>query len=125
MEETKKYNKELLQKKCVSKSLEGMNDVRRVIVMVKYAAKRSGSRFVMVRDGWKLLVVNNLMYSSGALTWYEKEYDELERMQGEMGRWIWGCKLYVKNELVCGETRWRSFKEREVEAKIKWLIIFQ
>ena len=73
-----------------------MNDVRGVIVMVKYPAKRSGSRFVMVRDGWKLLVVNNLMYSSGALTWYEKEYDELERMKGEMGRWIWGCKLYVK-----------------------------
>ena len=67
-------------------------------------------------------MLNKPMYCAGALTWYEKEYDELERMQREMGRWIWGCKLYVKNELVQGETGWSSFREREVKAKIKWLV---
>ena len=38
----------------------------------------------------------------------------------EMGRWIWGCKIYVKNELVHDETGWSSFKEREYKVKIKW-----
>ena len=34
-------------------------------------------------------------------------------MQREMGRWIWGCKVYIKNELILDETGWSSFKERE------------
>ena len=71
---------------------ERMKDTRGVIGMVKYVAKRSGSRFVVGREGWKSLVVNKLMYGVGALSWYEKECEE-------MGRWIWGCKMYVNNEL--------------------------
>ena len=55
--------------------------------------------FVLGREGWKSLVVNKLMYGAGALY--------------EVGRWIWECKLNVKNELVCGETGWSSFKERQ------------
>ena len=66
--------------------------------------------------------MNKLMYGAGALSWYEKECDELEILQREMGRRIWGCKMYVKNELVRGETRWSSFKEREAKAKIKWFV---
>ena len=38
---------------------ERMKDARGVIGMVKYSAKRSGSRFVVGRDGWKSLVVNS------------------------------------------------------------------
>ena len=72
----------------------------------------------MEREGWKSLVVNKLTYGAGALTWYEKECDKLEIMQREMGRWLWGCKTNVKNELVRGETGWSSFKEREEELNI-------
>ena len=85
---------------------ERMKDARGVIGMVKYAAKRSGSRFV---EGWKSLVVNKLMYGAGAMSWCEKECEELEIFQREMGRWLWGCKMYVKNELVHGKTRWSSY----------------
>ena len=38
----------------------------------------------MRREGFKSLVVNKLMYDARALTWYEKECDELEIMQREM-----------------------------------------
>ena len=59
---------------------------------------------------------------AGALSWYEKEYEELDILQREIGRWIWGCKMYVKNKLVRGETGWSSFKEKAAKAKIKWFV---
>ena len=71
-----------------------LKNARGVIGTVKNAAKRS--RFIVGREGWKLLVVNKFMYSVGTITCYEKECDELERMQREMGRWLWGCRLYLK-----------------------------
>ena len=40
--------------------------------MVKYAAARSGSKYVVDREGWKGMVVNKLMYGYGALAWYQK-----------------------------------------------------
>ena len=33
-----------------------------VLGMVKYAATRSGSKYVVGREGWKSMVVNKLMY---------------------------------------------------------------
>ena len=46
--------------------------------MVKYAAAKSGSKYVVGRERWKGMVVNKLMYGFGALAWYEKECDDLE-----------------------------------------------
>ena len=43
-------------------------------------------------------------------------------MQRVTGRWLWRCKLNVKNELVHKETGWSSFKERKVKANIKCLV---
>ena len=93
-----------------------MKDANRVIGMVKYAAKRSGSRFVIGREGWKSMVVSKLMYGAGALAWYQAECDDLEVLQNEMGRWIWGVRTNVRNELVRGETGFSTFQEREAKA---------
>ena len=38
-----------------------MVDANRVLGMVKYAAARSGSKYVVGREGWKRMVVNRLM----------------------------------------------------------------
>ena len=46
-----------------------MVDANRVLGMVKYAAARSGSKYVVGREGWKGMVVNKLMYRCGALVW--------------------------------------------------------
>ena len=46
-----------------------MRDTNGVLSMVKFAASRSGSKFVIVREGCKGLVVNKLMYGCGALVW--------------------------------------------------------
>ena len=54
-----------------------MVDVNGVLGMVKYAAVRSGSKYVVGREGWKGMVVNNLMYGFGALSWYQQECDDL------------------------------------------------
>ena len=40
-----------------------------VIGTVKDAATRSGSRYVVDREGWKSMVVNKLMYGCDALAW--------------------------------------------------------
>ena len=59
-----------------------------VLGMVKYAAARSGSKYVVGREGWKSMVVNKLMYGCGALAWYQEECDDLEVRQNGMGRWL-------------------------------------
>ena len=55
-----------------------MVDANGVFVMVKYAAARSGSKYVVVREGWKNMVVNKLMYGRRTLVWYQYDYDDLE-----------------------------------------------
>ena len=52
-----------------------MVDANRVLGMVKYAAARSGSKYVVGTEGWKSMVVNKLMY--GALVRYRHECDNL------------------------------------------------
>ena len=52
-----------------------MVDANGVLGMVKYAAARSGSKYVVGREGWKCMVVNKLMYGCGASAWYQKEWN--------------------------------------------------
>ena len=47
-----------------------MKEANGLIGIVKYAAKRSESKYVIVREGWKTMIVSKLMYGSGALSWY-------------------------------------------------------
>ena len=49
-----------------------MEDANGVLGMVKYAASRSGSKYVVGREGWKGMVVNKLMCVCRALSWYKK-----------------------------------------------------
>ena len=92
-----------------------MKEANKVLGMVKFAAGRSGSRYVIGREGWKSVVVSKLMYGCGALAWYQHECNDLEVIQNEMGRWLWSV-TNVRNELVRGETGWSTFEEREVKA---------
>ena len=47
-----------------------------VLGMVKFAASRSGSKFLIGREGWKGMVVNKLMYGCGALVWSQTECND-------------------------------------------------
>ena len=46
-----------------------MKEANGLIGMVKYAAERSGSKYVIGREGWKTMIVSKLMYRCGALAW--------------------------------------------------------
>ena len=85
-----------------------MKDANGMIGMVKYAAERSGSKYVIGREGWKTMIVSKLMYGCGALAWYQRECDDLEVIQNGFGRWLWEVGN-VRNELVRGESGWSSF----------------
>ena len=80
-------------------------DANGVLGMVKYAAARSGIKYVVGREGWESMVVNRLMYGCGALyiVWYQHECDDLEIRQNGMGWWFWDVGN-VRNELIRGET---------------------
>jgi hypothetical protein len=93
----------------------------RIEGMVKFAAKRSGSKFVVGREGWKSLVVPRLMYAAGAVNWKEVERQKLEKMQMAFGRWMWGFHKSVRNGIVHGESGWSSFEERESKAKLGYV----
>ena len=47
-----------------------MKETNGLIGMVKYAAERSGRKYVIGREGWKTMIVSKLMYVCGALAWY-------------------------------------------------------
>ena len=64
-----------------------MVDGNGVLGMVKYTAARSGSTYAVGREEWKSMVVNKIMYGSGALVWYLHVCDDLEVRQNGMGRW--------------------------------------
>ena len=55
-----------------------MKETNGLIGMVKYAAERSGSKYVIGREVWKTMIVSKLMYGCGTLTWYQRECDDLE-----------------------------------------------
>ena len=62
-----------------------MKESNSVLGMVKFAASRAGSKFVIGREGWKGLVVNKLMYGCGALVCSQAECNDLAVKQNEMG----------------------------------------
>ena len=45
-------------------------DANGVLGIVKYAAARLGSKYVVGREGWKSMVESKIMYGCGALVWY-------------------------------------------------------
>ena len=98
-----------------------MKEENGLIGMVKYAAERSGSKYVIGREGWKTLIVSQLMYGYGTLAWYQRECDDLEVIQNSFGRWLWEVGN-VWNELVRSESRWSLFAEREVKCIVDWLL---
>ena len=92
-----------------------------VLGMIKFTSNRSGSRFIVGREGWKGIVVSKLMFGCGALAWFQSECNALDVMQNEMGRWLWQLEN-VRNELIRGETGWSTFSEREAKAVSDWLL---
>ena len=48
-----------------------MKESNGLIGMVRYAAERSGSKYVIGTEGWKTMIVSKLMYGFGALAWYQ------------------------------------------------------
>ena len=84
--------------------------------MVKYEAERSGSKYVVGREGWKTMIVSKLIYGCGALAWYHRDCGDLYVIQNGFGMWLWEVGK-VWNELVRGESGWSSF----TEGKMKWI----
>ena len=95
-----------------------MKEAKGLIGMVKYAAERSGSKYVIGREGWKTMIVSKLMYECGALAWYQRECDYLEVIQNGFGRWLWE----VGNVRNHGESGCSLFSEREVKCNVDWLL---
>ena len=44
-----------------------MKEANGLIGMVKYAAERSGSKYVIGMEGWKTMIVSKLMYGCGGI----------------------------------------------------------
>ena len=65
-------------KNCGFKSMGDRMKKNRLMGMVKYAAERSGSKYVIGREGWTTMIVIKLMYGCGAPAWYQRECDDLE-----------------------------------------------
>ena len=41
------------------------------------------------REGWKTMIVSKMMHGCGALTWYQRECEDLEVIQNGFRRWLW------------------------------------
>ena len=49
-----------------------MKEANGLMRMVKYAAERSGSKYVIGKEGWKTMILSKLMYGCGARAWYQR-----------------------------------------------------
>ena len=49
--------------------IEWKKQLNGLIGMVKYAAERSGSKYVIGREGWKTMILSRLLYGCGALAY--------------------------------------------------------
>ena len=96
---------------------ESLKRVGNLTGMIKYAAKRSGSRFVVGREGWKSLVVGRFMYGVAAVGWTAVERNKAEALQKKFGRSMWRVETSVRSSVVHGETAWSSFWEREAKLR--------
>ena len=76
-----------------------MKEANSVLDMVKFVASRSGSKYVIGREGLKGFLVNKLMCGCGALVWSQHKCNDLEVKQNEMGRWLWDV-VDAKNKLI-------------------------
>ena len=94
--------------KCMG---DRMKEANGLIGIVKYAAERSGSKYVIGGERWKTVIVSKLMYGCGSLAWYQRECDDLEVIQNGFGRWLWEVGK-IRNELVRDESGWSSFAKR-------------
>ncbi|ELU11455.1 hypothetical protein CAPTEDRAFT_193859 [Capitella teleta] len=104
------------------RSLTGRVEMcHRVAGLVKFAAKRSGSRFLIGREGWKSGVVSRIMYGGGALVWMVEERNRLEKEQTAFGRWLWKAHPSVRNACIQAESGWSTFSEREAKAKMGYV----
>ena len=104
-----------------------LSECRKVMGMIKYTASRSGDRLVVGREAWKGVAVSKLMYGCGAIAGDLKDITGMDKMQNEMGRWLWLAGRNASNALIRGETGWSTFREREAKAKLDWMwrVIFE
>ena len=51
-----------------------MKQANGLIGMVKYVAELSGRKYVIGREGWKTMIVSQLMYGRVALAWYQRRF---------------------------------------------------
>ncbi|ELU05536.1 hypothetical protein CAPTEDRAFT_214777 [Capitella teleta] len=104
------------------RSLTGRVEMcHRVAGLVKFVAKRSGSRFLIGREGCKSGVVSRIMYGGGALVWKVEERNQLEKEQTAFGRWLWKAHPSVRNACIQAVSGWSTFSEREAKAKMGYV----
>ena len=58
-----------------------MKEANGLMGFVKYAADRSGSKYVIGREGRKTMIVSKVIYRCRALAWYQRECDDYEVIQ--------------------------------------------
>ena len=92
--------------------------------MVKYAAERLRSKYVIGREGCKTMIVNKMIHGCGALACYQRECDNLEVIQNGFGRWLWEVGK-VRNELVRGESGCSSFMEGKVKCIVLQVVSYR
>ena len=111
----------------INAAQERLKECRKVVGMIKFTANRSGERLVVGREAWKGIAVSKLMYGCGAIAGELREVNNMDRIQNEMGRWLWASGMNVSNALIRGEIGWSTFKEREAKVKLDWVwrVIFE
>jgi len=100
---------------------EKFREAGRLAGMVEYAGGRAIAREWVLREGWKGLIVRQLMYGAAVLPWSQAYLEKLEKFQHSMGRFILKAGIFAPLPWISGECGWSTFGEREAKAKLKFL----
>lgn len=92
---------------------------RRIMNIVWAMGIQSGYLSVVAADmAWKVLVRPIAEY--GAEVWGEDRWDEMEKIQRDMGKRILGLEQSTSNEVILGEMGWWTMKARRDMLRLRY-----
>ena len=80
------------------------------------------SKYDVLREIWKSVVVPSVMYDIEVIAWGEKKINKLEVGQNRVARMSLNAPRYAAVEALRGDMGWSTFRERHIKATLRYKV---
>ena len=92
---------------------------RKMANLTYFIIARSCSKLLIGKTYWKRVVLQGVLYAASILTWTRKEIDELQRIENQVWRQIFGGPRFTPVVSLQGEIGASTMKCRDMKSKLK------